>query len=42
LSYTYPLFIATISYSLARQRPRSWRIVAAMVAIVVGAGLMEI
>lgn len=38
---TYPLVIAAVSYGLARQLPRSPRVVAGIVAIVVGASLMQ-
>jgi drug/metabolite transporter (DMT)-like permease len=38
---TYPLVIAAVSYALARQLPRSPRVVAGIVAIVVGASLMQ-
>ena len=38
---TYPLVIAAISYGLARQLPRSPRVVAGILAIVVGASLMQ-
>ena len=38
---TYPLVIAAVSYGLARQLPRSPRAVAGIVAIVVGASLMQ-
>jgi uncharacterized membrane protein len=38
---TYPLVIAAVSYAMARQLPRSPRVVAGIVAIVVGASLMQ-
>lgn len=38
---TYPLVIAAVSYGLARQLPRSPRVAAGIVAIVVGASLMQ-
>lgn len=41
LSNTYPLFIVAISYLAARQVPKSPRVVVGIVAIVVGAVLMQ-
>ena len=38
---TYPLVIAAVSYGMARQLPRSPRVVAGIVAIVVGASLVQ-
>lgn len=38
---TYPLVIAAISYGLARELPRSPRVLAAIVAIVAGASVMQ-
>ena len=39
---TYPLFIALITYAIARQVPRSPRVLGAILAIVVGASLMQL
>lgn len=38
---TYPLVIAAVSYGLARQLPRSPRVLVGILAIVVGASLMQ-
>jgi hypothetical protein len=38
---TYPLVIAAVSYGLARRLPRSPRVVAVIVSIVVVASLMQ-
>lgn len=42
LSNTYPLFIVGISYLVARQVPKSPRVIAGIVSIVVGATLMQL
>lgn len=42
LIYVYPLFLVAYAYASARQYPRSYRIVAAILVIVVGATLVEI
>jgi uncharacterized membrane protein len=42
LSNTYPLFIVAISYLLARQVPRSPRVIGGIVFIVVGAIVMQL
>ncbi|PCR88824.1 EamA family transporter [Natrinema ejinorense] len=42
LSNTYPLFIVAISYLLARQVPRSPRVISGIVFIVIGATLMQL
>lgn len=39
---TYPLVIATLTYVIARQLPRSPRVLAGIVAIVVGASVMQL
>ncbi len=42
LSNTYPLFIVAISYLVARQIPKSPRVISGIVFIVVGATLMQL
>ena len=42
LANTYPLFIVAISYLMVRQVPRSPRVIGGIVAIVVGASLMQL
>jgi drug/metabolite transporter (DMT)-like permease len=41
LADTFPLFVLAGQYGRARQLPRSYRVVAAVTAIVIGAILVE-